>query len=77
MAIANRPNDSNPTFTTGGDVSRFQRRTVPAKPPREIGAGSGAAPAQAAGQGAPAAPTGPTVRVARGNEVIVVPVGAR
>ena len=28
--IANRPIDSNTTFTTGGDVSRFQRRTVPA-----------------------------------------------
>ena len=32
LAVANRPIDSNPTFTTGGDVSRFQRRTVPAKP---------------------------------------------
>ena len=32
LAIANRPIDSNTTFTTGGDVSRFQRRTVPAEP---------------------------------------------
>src|SRR3954467_1135631 len=32
LAIANRPVDSNTTFPTGGDVSRFQRRTVPAKP---------------------------------------------
>src|SRR5256885_10945310 len=31
LAMANRPMDSNTTFTTGGDVSRFQRRTVPAK----------------------------------------------
>ena len=77
MAIANRPNDSNTTFTTGGDVSRFQRRTVPAKPPQERGGGSGAAPAQAAGPSAPAVPTGPTVRVARGNDVIIVPVGSR
>ena len=30
LAMANRPIDSNTTFTTGGDVSRFQRRTVPA-----------------------------------------------
>src|SRR6478735_1733104 len=32
LAYADRPMDSNTTFTTGGDVSRFQRRSVPAKP---------------------------------------------
>ncbi|HUG46515.1 MAG TPA: Flp pilus assembly protein CpaB [Sphingomicrobium sp.] len=72
-AFANRPTDSNTTFTTGGDVSRFQRRTVPAAP--ALAASSASAPA-----GAPAAaavPSGPVVRVARGNEVTVVPVGAR
>src|SRR5918995_1118205 len=31
LAVANRPADSNTTYTTGGDVSRFQRRTVPAR----------------------------------------------
>src|SRR3954464_12617868 len=31
LAIANRPSDTNTTFTTGGDVSRFQRRSVPAR----------------------------------------------
>src|SRR5881227_2109861 len=31
LALANRPIDSNTTFSTGGDVSRFQRRTVPAQ----------------------------------------------
>lgn len=30
-SIANRPSSSD-TFSTGGDVSKFQRRTVPAKP---------------------------------------------
>ena len=30
LAYADRPVDNNTTFTTGGDVSRFQRRTVPA-----------------------------------------------
>jgi len=30
LAVANRPIDTNTTYTTGGDVSRFQRRTVPA-----------------------------------------------
>src|SRR3954452_14669308 len=31
LAVANRPLDTNTTFTTGGDVSRFQRSTVPAR----------------------------------------------
>ena len=68
LAMANRPIDSNTTFSTGGDVSRFQRRTVPAK-------ANSAAPA--GGAGLPAMPVGPVVRVARGNNVTVVPVGAR
>jgi pilus assembly protein CpaB len=67
LAVANRPIDTNTTFTTGGDVSRFQRRTVPAKPTAPSAAGAGGA----------LAPTGPVVRVARGNEVTVVPAGAR
>ncbi|MEO7654585.1 MAG: Flp pilus assembly protein CpaB [Sphingomicrobium sp.] len=70
LAIANRPIDTNPTFTTGGDVSRFQRRTVPARPQNDGAASRAVAPGVAV-------PTGPTVRVARGNEVAVVPVGAR
>jgi pilus assembly protein CpaB len=73
LALANRPADSNTTFSTGGDVSRFQRRTVPAKP-----ASAGPNPAAgAAGAGVPSMPAGPVVRVARGNDVTVVPVGAR
>jgi pilus assembly protein CpaB len=70
LAYADRPNDSDPTFTTGGDVSRFQRRTVPAKPTPQNDQGGGAA-AQ------PAQPVGPVVRIARGNQITVVPVGAR
>jgi pilus assembly protein CpaB len=82
LSVANRPNDSNTTYTTGGDVSRFQRRTVPARPrssdpasamtnfARALG-GASAAPG-----GAPV-PTGPVVRVTRGNTSTVVPVGAR
>jgi pilus assembly protein CpaB len=85
LAYADRPIDTNTTFTTGGDVSRFQRRTVPAKPMAagsQIGeamAGLAKGIGQAIGghpAGAPAV-TGPVVRVARGNEVTVVPVGAR
>ena len=85
LAYADRPLDSNTTFTTGGDVSRFQRRTVPAKPTaagEQIGQamaglakGIGQALTGKAG-GAPVV-TGPVVRVARGNDVTVVPVGAR
>jgi len=68
LAMANRPIDSNTTFSTGGDVSRFQRRTVPAKTASAPSAGSGSAPAMS---------IGPVVRIARGNNVTVVPVGAR
>jgi pilus assembly protein CpaB len=74
LAAANRPIDGNTTFVTGGDVSRFQRRTVPARPAAPGAMG----PAQGAGlPGMSLAPTGPVVRVARGNVVTVVPVGAR
>jgi len=86
LAIANRPSDNNTTFTTGGDVSRFQRRSVPArtsdKADQAIGALSSLAsairggPAPTAAGGTPAY-SGPVVRVARGNNVTVVPVGAR
>jgi pilus assembly protein CpaB len=76
LAVANRPADSNTTYVTGGDVSRFQRTSVPARAAAAAPAGSTNAPA---GGSAPAAsvPAGPSVRVARGNNVTVVPVGAR
>ncbi len=71
LAMANRPLDTNTTFTTGGDVSRFQRRTVPAKPQQMADAMSGKAVGQAiagaAGAGAPHASVG-GVRVVRGND---------
>jgi pilus assembly protein CpaB len=71
LAVANQPIDTGGTFTTGGDVSRFQRRTVPAVKVENAAAGA-----------APAAPVegvaaGPVVRVSRGNNVTYVPVGAR
>jgi len=70
LAVANRPIDTNTTYSTGGDVSRFQRRSVPARAPA-AGQGGNALP------GSAATPAGPVVRVARGNSVTVVPVGAR
>ena len=80
LAIANRPMDSNTTFTTGGDVSRFQRRTVPARPSEQLTQAMNAFGKGAAFGGQPGAAgmsIGPVVRVARGNNVTVVPVGAR
>ena len=60
------PSAGPASFVTGADVSRFQRSTVPGK-------------ADSAGsQGdAPAAPTGPVIRVARGDSVTLVPVGGK
>ena len=73
LAVANRPIDSSTTYSTGGDVSRFQRRSVPARATSQ-----GAQTGDGLGKMASAvAPTGPVVRVARGNNVTVVPVGAR
>jgi len=69
LAVSNRPQDTNTTYTTGGDVSRFQRTSIPQR--------SGQMVAGAAGAPASALPVGPVVRVARGNTVTVVPVGAR
>lgn len=77
LAAADRPVDSNPTFTTGGDVSRFQRRTVPARPQDPNASASKIASGGPAAGQAPAVPVGPVVRIARGNDVTVVPVGAR
>jgi pilus assembly protein CpaB len=75
LAMANRPIDSNTTFSTGGDVSRFQRRTVPAsQSDKAAQAVKGLGQALGAAMGVP---QGPVVRVARGNSVTVVPVGAR
>src|SRR5438445_1042836 len=63
LAVANRPIDTDTTFTTGGDVSRFQRRTVPAKPMQMASAGAPGATAA----GAPQSTNG-GVRVVRGND---------
>jgi pilus assembly protein CpaB len=75
LAYSDRPIDNNTTFTTGGEVSRFQRTTVPGKP--SSGGDSAAANVVKAIGGALGGPVGPVVRVARGNNVTVVPVGAR
>jgi pilus assembly protein CpaB len=71
-AVASRPVDTDTSFVTGADVSRFQRRTVPAKTADGDGGGS-----STARPGETAAPKGPVVRVARGNAITEVPVGGK
>jgi pilus assembly protein CpaB len=73
IRMAAQPQSGPSTFVTGADVSRYQRSTVPSK-----AAVTGAtAPAAAYPGSPPAVPQGPTVRVARGNNVTVVPVGGK
>ena len=89
LAIANQPVDTSSTYTIGSDVSRFQRGTVPGKGKKEpsdnarIADAIGSLAAAASGR-TPAGTTttttvttGPVVRVARGNSVTLVPVGAK
>lgn len=76
LAIANQPIDTNTTYTVGSDVSRFQRSSVPGRAPEENNAAAASATA-APSVGVEPRPTGPVVRVARGNNVTLVPVGAR
>lgn len=72
LQVASRPSDSDTSVTTGAEVSRYQRSTVPPKP----GAGT-AGPIAPPASAAPAGyiPHGPKVEVARGNVVTDVPVG--
>jgi pilus assembly protein CpaB len=74
LAIANQPIDTHSTYTVGADVSRFQRGSIPGRAPQQTDNQGGAA-APAAGGETP--PIGPVVRIARGNNVTLVPVGVR
>ncbi|MET0241245.1 MAG: Flp pilus assembly protein CpaB [Sphingobium sp.] len=65
-SITERP-EARDTFQTGADVSKFQRRTVPAKP---VDASQTSVPGTAA-------PSANVVRVARGTTVTPVPVGSK
>jgi pilus assembly protein CpaB len=86
LAISSRPIDTGTTYTVGSDVSRFQRATVPGRtkdaPSSQDRVADAltsmalAASGRAPGAGGPA-PAGPVVRVSRGNNVTLVPVGAK
>jgi len=67
------PIEGSGTYVTGGDVSRFQRSTVPTAQP--VQTMSAPAPQMAAATTARPAPTGPTVRVTRGKETTAEPIG--
>ncbi|WHO38099.1 Flp pilus assembly protein CpaB [Sphingobium sp. AP49] len=70
--IAARPVDRGSTYSTGADVSRYQRSSVPAKPDAGM--------AVAGANGAPVGTAvfkGPTIRIARGTNVTEVPVGGK
>ena len=80
-AAMSRPGEGATTFQTGGDVSRFQRRTVPPQGGgnndnnRGGGGGGGeAAVPMTPAISANATPSGPTVRVTRGKATTVTPV---
>lgn len=78
--VASQPTTGNSTFATGGDVSRYQRRTVPGKPIEVAAAGGTVAPPLAAagsGGGSIGGGSGPVINVARGNAVTIVPVGGK
>jgi pilus assembly protein CpaB len=72
-----KPIDKGDTYVTGGDVSRFQRKTMPS-----TNAINGINEAmRAPAPGVPSGPVvvthrGPTVRVTRGKDTVEVPVGA-
>jgi pilus assembly protein CpaB len=70
----NRPQDGATTFVTGGDVSRFQRRSLP---PRQTPQAAMAGSETYAGMPSPAvaAPAGPVVRVTRGQATSVEAAG--
>lgn len=72
--LAARPIDKGSTFSTGADVSRYQRSSVPAKPLQT--AAAEAVPLSGASSGIGAG-SGPVIRVARGTNVTVVPVGGK
>ncbi len=75
LAVASRPIDSDPTYTTGAEVSRFQRSTVPGKASGPMSQQMAGGPQPGSGMAAVA--MGPVVNVARGNAVTVTPAGGK
>lgn len=73
--LAARPVDRGTTYSTGADVSRYQRSSVPAKADQGQ---AGAVPVVGgAGAGGGIIGRGPVIRIARGTAVTEVPVGGK
>lgn len=71
----NRPIEAGKgSYVTGGDVSRFQRSTLPPETTRPMGY---SAPSSSYGSGNDKVKSGPTVRVTRGKETEDVSLGAK
>jgi len=84
LQLAARPQSGKASYSTGADVSRFQRGSVPGRTPTTPagpmpGMGGGQVSVGPAALPAPAAAPAPSsmVRIARGNNVSVIPVGAK
>jgi pilus assembly protein CpaB len=77
LQVASRPMDSSPTYTVGADVSRFQRSSVPGRAGQSNNAPQAGVPVSAPSGTPSGQAIGPIVRIARGNNVTIVPVGAR
>ena len=80
LQVASRPNDGQPTLTTGAEVSRFQRSTLPGKvsmggPAMAPMTGPAPTPGSAPTSGSAPIPHGPMIEIARGNTVTSVPMG--
>jgi len=75
-----KPVDKSNSYVTGGDVSRFQRKTMPsAVAINGVNQAVGMGPARPAAPGVPSSGAiaihrGPMVRVTRGKETVEVPV---
>ncbi|MCT8001758.1 Flp pilus assembly protein CpaB [Sphingomonas sanguinis] len=92
-ALADRPDEmagaitqpqvDRASYVTGGDISRYQRRTVPGRqsnggPDQGTTAPGGMAPnVAAAGVGQVAMAQGPVVRVSRGSSTSVAPIAGK
>ncbi|HEU0044058.1 Flp pilus assembly protein CpaB [Sphingomonas sp.] len=79
VQLATQPASGNPTFATGADVSRFQRRSVPGKGQAAGGMAPtvSVAPTPAPFPGGATISVGPVVRIARGTSITAVPVGGK
>ena len=71
--VAGRPDDSKGTYVTGGDVSRFQRSSMPAMRSSR-GEPDGSGDRSVAGPAMPVR-SGPIVVITRGKNAEAVPVG--